>query len=57
MRTANISTDAKLLELLKKSAKKKLSEQEIESQRLSFILSGLPKKSEMTKAEIKKAIR
>lgn len=56
MRTANVSTDKKLLEALNRAAKRTLSKEEIESQRISFIWAGLPKKTAVTKADIKKSI-
>lgn len=53
----SVKTDEKLLEQIAKAAKRKLTPEEIEQQRLSFIYAGLPKDSPMSKVEIEKVLK
>lgn len=50
-------TDSELVKRLEAAAKRKRTQEEIEKQRVSFIYSGMGKKSGMSKADIEKAIK
>ena len=52
MARLTITTNDGLLERLSQSAKRKLTKNEIDKQRISFIYAGMPKLSDMSKAEI-----
>ena len=57
MTELQVKTDAGLWQRLSDSAKRDFGEGEAEEQRVSFIYSGLSKKSALTKAEIKKTLK
>lgn len=57
MPEVTIKTDEKLLKRLEEAAKRKLTEREIEKQRISFIYSGMPKENGMSKIEIARALK
>ena len=57
MSDAKMKTDAALIERLEKAAKRKLTKKEIEAQRLSFIYSGMPHESSMSKIKIKRVLK
>jgi hypothetical protein len=48
--------DRDLLEAMEKAAKRKLSSEEIHAQRVSFVLSSLPKDSRVTRAEVERIL-
>ncbi len=57
MTNLSLKTDTKLLERLAKAAKRKLTADEVEKQRISFIFSGMPKDSGMSKIDIEKVLK
>lgn len=57
MTEVNIKTNEALLKRLEEAAKRKLTKEEIEKQRISFIYSGMPKESGMSKVDIEKALK
>jgi len=57
MAQIDIHTDDKLLKKLNASVKRGITSEEIEKQRISFIYSGMPEKSKLSKLEIEKALK
>lgn len=57
MSEISMKTDETLLKQLIEAAKKKLTKEEVELQRISIIFSGMPKESEMSKVDIEKALK
>lgn len=52
----NLQTKSSVLELLKKASRTSATPEEIELQRISFILANLSKNSTMTKADIEEIL-
>ena len=57
MKEVIIKTDPALLDELKDAAKRTLTDEERRKQRVSFIYSGLPKHSSMSKVDIERALK
>lgn len=53
---SGIKTDAKLLKTLKSAANRKLTEDELYKQRISFIMGSLSDSSTLTRAQVTKAL-
>lgn len=56
MTDRTIETDEGLLRRLNQAAKRKMTEEEIKEQRVSFIFAGMPKESSMSKVQIKETL-
>ena len=56
MTNLQVKTDPKLLDSLARAAKRRLTPEEIEAQRLSIIFSGINPESGMTKIRIKEIL-
>lgn len=57
MTNLKIKTDEGLLQKLAEAAKRKLTDKEIEKQRISIIFAGLPHESAMSKIDIEKVLK
>lgn len=54
---ATLKTDVDLLKRLKESAKKPITKEELEQQRISFVFGNLPSDSTITREKVAKKIR
>lgn len=57
MAELNIKTNQELIAKLEELAKRGLTPEEVEAQRLSFIFSGMPNNSGMSKLDIKRELK
>jgi len=56
VRKIDVKTDQELLKNIEDAVKKGISKTDIENQRISIIYAGMPKDSEITKDEIRRAV-
>ena len=52
----DLKTDASLLEALKRAAGRPLSQDEVERQRVSFVIGMLDEKNTMTKEDVRRVL-
>lgn len=57
MAEVKIQTNKELLEKLEALAKRGITKEEIEKQRVSFIFAGMPKSSAMSKLDIERELK